>query len=200
MKFPAIILFLLPIATPTDIQAQLLPQATLDTVRTYRSLESALREPDMVYRLDLSKEKLKVVPEELKQFKNLNALDLSNNKLKELPTWIGDFQYLQEFRAAKNKLVDFPIGICELKELERLDLSQNALTGLPACIGRLNQLVSLDLWSNDLAEFPDEMEGMKALRFMDLRVIQMEQPDMDRIQDLLPKAKIYFSQPCNCGM
>ena len=200
MKFPAIILLLLLIATSIDLRAQLLPQTTLDTIKTYRSLESALREPDMVYRLDLSKEKLKVVPEELKQFKNLNALDLSNNKLKELPTWIGDFQYLQEFRAAKNKLVDFPIGICELKELERLDLSQNALTGLPACIGRLNQLVSLDLWSNDLAEFPDEMEGMKALRFMDLRVIQMEQPDMDRIQDLLPKAKIYFSQPCNCGM
>jgi hypothetical protein len=27
-----------------------------------------------------------------------------------------------------------------------------------------------------------------------------EQPEMDRIQELLPKAKVYFSQPCNCGM
>jgi hypothetical protein len=38
------------------------------------------------------------------------------------------------------------------------------------------------------------------LRFLDLRAIMFEQPEMDRIQELLPKAKVYFSQPCNCGM
>ncbi len=41
---------------------------------------------------------------------------------------------------------------------------------------------------------------MDALRFMDLRNIQFEQPEMDHIQELLPRAKIFFSQPCNCGM
>lgn len=195
--FGLIVLFFL---FALQAEAQLLSQAALDTIKTYRSLERAMREPDQVYRLDLSKEKLKVLPEELRLFKNLNALDLSHNKLKELPEWIGEFEYMQEFRAAKNKLAAFPIGICRWKDLTRLDLSQNAITGLPACIGGLEKLSSLDLWSNDLAEFPEEIEGMTSLRFMDLRVIQMEQPEMDRIQELLPRAKIYFSQPCNCGM
>ena len=51
-------------------------------------------------------------------------------------------------------------------------MSRNALISLPACLGRLEQLTSLDLWSNDLASFPDELERMEALRYVDLRVIQ----------------------------
>jgi len=38
------------------------------------------------------------------------------------------------------------------------------------------------------------------LRFMDLRAIMFEEPEMERIEGLVPKAKVYFSQPCNCGM
>lgn len=181
-------------------EAQVLSQAELDTAKVYRSLERALEEPDKVYRLDLSGKKLKVLPEELRTLRNLNALDLSNNKLKEMPNWLGEFVSMQEFRASRNKLKEFPEAICKWRRLKRLDLSRNALPGLPRCIGGLRELVSLDLWDNDLVDFPEEMERMDALRFMDLRNIQFEQPEMDRIQELLPKTKIHFSAPCNCGM
>ena len=40
---------------------------------------------------------------------------------------------------------------------------------------------------------------MTALKFMDLRVIQFSQQEMDRITALLPQVKIFFSQPCDCG-
>ena len=66
-------------------------------------------------------------------------------------------------------------------------------------MGGLKQLHSLDLWSNELGDFPPEISGMKALRFVDLRVIQFSQGEMDRISALLPSAKIWFSQPCDCG-
>lgn len=181
-------------------RAQLLDAVALDTVRTYRSLESALKDPDNVYRLDLSGQKLKVLPEELFRLKNLNALDLAGNKLKELPERLGELAHLQELRASRNKLTDVPKGLCKLVHLKRMDLSRNGLTGLPPCIGALKELVSLDLWDNDLADFPEEMADMGALRFMDLRAIQFEMPEMEHIQGLVPKAKIYFSQPCNCGM
>jgi Leucine-rich repeat (LRR) protein len=97
-------------------------------------------------------------------------------------------------------LENTPLVICSLRHLKRLDLSRNAITGLPACIGNLSKLVSLDLWSNDIAEVPEEIKDLEELRFLDLRAIMFEQPEMDRIQELLPKAKVYFSQPCNCGM
>ena len=184
---------------PLVVSAQLLPATALDSVRTFHSLESALKQPDMVFRLDLSHQKIKDLPEEIRRFKNLNALDLGRNKLRTLPDWLGELQYLQELRVSRNKLAEFPAIICRLTQLKRLDLSRNAITGLPECLGGLDQLVSLDLWSNDLAVFPPDLEGMKALRFLDLRVIQFSPEEMERIKELLPWAAIYFSQPCNCG-
>jgi leucine-rich repeat protein SHOC2 len=180
--------------------AQLLSPATLDSVETFHSMERALQDPDKVYRLDLSSKKLKEVPEDIRKFRNLNALDLGTNKLRTLPAWLADLAYLQELRVSRNKLVEYPTCICKLKHLKRLDLSRNALTGLPKCMGGMKELVSLDLWDNDLADFPEEIEGMEALRFMDLRAIQFEVPEMERIQELLPRAKVHFSPPCNCGM
>jgi len=180
--------------------AQLLSQTALDSTQEYYSIASALKEPDKVYRLQLTKKKYKVLPEEIRQFKNLNALDIGKNKLKELPEWLGELVYMQEFHAPQNKFREMPPVVCKWPHLKRLDLHQNEITGLLPCMGELTEVVSLDLWSNDLEDFPEELKGMESLRFMDLRAIQFEMPEMEHIQGLVPKAKIYFSQPCNCGM
>ena len=193
------LLVLLLLASTGRANAQLLSTAALDSVRTFRSMERALAHPDEVYRLDLSGQKLKEPPD-LRVFKNLNALDLSQNKLRTLPPWFGELRNLQELRISRNKLVEFPEAICSFTHLKRLDLSRNALTGLPKCMGGLKELMSMDLWDNDLAEFPAQLVGMEALRFLDLRNIQYEVPEMERIQELFPQAKIFFSEPCNCGV
>ena len=198
MMRPLLFILLLVLVLPT--KAQLLDAVALDSVRTFRTLERALKDPAAVYRLDLSGSKLKEVPAEVRQLTNLNALDLSGNKLKELPPWLGELVHMQELRVSRNKLQAPPEVICAFHHLKRLDLSRNAITGLPECIGKLSELVSLDLWSNEIAFVPEEIKDLEALRFLDLRAIMFEQPEMDRIQELLPKAKVYFSQPCNCGM
>lgn len=195
----ALLLLTLLLAAPR-LAAQLLSQAQLDTLPTYRNLQRALAEPEKVYRLDLSKQKLRVVPEQVRTLRNLNALDLSGNRIKELPAWMGELQSMQEFRASRNKLTEFPAAICKWRGLKRLDLSRNGITGIPKCMGQLKQLVSLDLWDTDLADFPKEIAGMDALRFLDLRSIQFSQREMDEIQELLPRTNIQFSQPCDCGM
>lgn len=184
---------------PGAARAQLLPQAALDSARTFRNLARALQRPDSVYRLDLSRMKLKEVPPEVRQLKNLNALDLGRNKLKELPAWMNELQYMQEFSAGRNKFIRIPTAICQWNHLKRLDMHQNRIEGLPPCMGGLKELYSLDLWSNDLEDFPPEIGGMTGLRYMDLRVIQFSQGEMDRINALFPQVKIFFSQPCNCG-
>lgn len=191
------ILVLAPLAVVAH--AQLLSQAALDSTKEFYSIASALKEPDMVYRLQLTKKKYKVLPEEIRQFKNLNALDLGKNKLKELPEWLGELVYMQEFRAPQNKFGEMPAVVCQWPHLKRLDLHQNEIIGLLPCMGELKELISLDLWSNDLDAFPDELTGMEALRFMDLRVIQFDQKEMEKISALFPQVKIFFSQPCNCG-
>jgi len=197
MKQLLLSLFLLFTA---PLSAQLLDPVALDSVRTYRSLERALKEPHLVYRLDLSGAKLKVFPAEIRQLTNLNALDLSGNKLKELPEWLNELVHLQELRLSRNKFESMPAVLCRLRHLKRLDMSRNAITGLPECVGRWKEMVSLDLWSNDIATVPEDIKDMPALRFLDLRAIMFEQDEMDRIQELVPKATVYFSPPCNCGM
>lgn len=183
----------------TSAHAQLLSQAALDSTKEFYSIESAMKEPDKVYRLQLTKKKYKVLPEEIRHFRNLNALDLSKNKLKELPAWMGELKYMQEFHAPNNKFKAMPEVVCKWKHLKRLDFHQNEITGLIECMGGLKELTSLDLWSNELEDFPDEVNGMAALKFMDLRVIQFDQSEMERITELFPRTQIFFSQPCNCG-
>ena len=63
---PRCILPLLFLSAPLWGRAQLLGQAELDTIKEYHSLESALREPDKVYRLQLTKRKYKEVPPEIR--------------------------------------------------------------------------------------------------------------------------------------
>ena len=191
---------LFPLLFVRTASAQLLEQIVLDSTKEFYSIASALKDPEHVYRLQLTKKKYKVLPEEIRQFKNLNALDLSKNKLKELPAWLGELKYMQEFHAPQNKLREMPAVVCQWPHLKRLDLHQNEITGLIPCMGELTEVISLDLWSNDLEDFPDELKGMIGLRFMDLRVIQFDQKEMERIGELFPRVKIFFSQPCNCGV
>jgi hypothetical protein len=49
---------------------QLLSLEALDTTKVFRSIESALINPNEVYRLDLSKQKLEEFPKEVFEFKN----------------------------------------------------------------------------------------------------------------------------------
>ncbi|MEQ1666703.1 MAG: hypothetical protein ABL927_15165, partial [Bdellovibrionales bacterium] len=67
-------------------------QTLLDTLmlsqqKTFRSLTAASLKPDSVFKLDLSKQKHKVVPEEIRNFKKLQVLKMSRNRLKEIPEW-----------------------------------------------------------------------------------------------------------------
>lgn len=179
--------------------AQLLDAPGLDSVRTFTSLERALKDPLSVFRLDLSGQKLKAVPEDVRQFKNLNMLDLGKNKLNALPEWLAELPHLQEVYLGRNKFTTFPAVLCKHVHLKKIVASQNEIDGLPPCIGGLEKLVVLDLWSNDIGALPAEAENLKALRFLDLRVIEMNAEEQAAIQELVPWATTYFSTPCNCG-
>jgi leucine-rich repeat protein SHOC2 len=183
----------------TSAQAQLLDTLALDTVKTYTSLESALKNPEQVYRLKLSKQKLQEFPMEILKLKNLNVLDLGKNRIKVVPAGIKELKYLQDVSMPKNKMVNFPLALCELVHLKRLNLSVNQIESLPKQIGQLTELTVLDLWSNNIGTYPTEMNQLTSLKEMDLRVINLNYKEQKRISGLLPNTKIHFSPGCNCG-
>lgn len=173
--------------------------AQSDTNLTYTNLEEALKTPDAVYHLDLSKQKLSAFPMDILKLKNLRTLKLAKNKIDSIPTEIKQLQHLRELDVSKNKLKEFNKGICELVNLERLILNQNSIESIPAEIKNLKKLVYLDMWDNDLWFFPDELAELKdTLKEFDLQNIQYNYEEQARVRALLPNTKINWPPACNC--
>lgn len=179
-------------------RGQLLSKVGVDSVEAYVDLELALNEADNAYSLDLSGRKLREVPPEIAGLTNLNILDLSRNKLRTIPSFIGELPNLQVLRLSKNRLKDFPEGICQLTNLDHLDLGKNNIDSIPPCIGRLKRLRVLDLWGNLMGGLPKELGDISTLRYVDMRVIALDYDEIDAILGLIPQAKVYYSEPCNC--
>ncbi|MCB0401034.1 MAG: leucine-rich repeat domain-containing protein [Flavobacteriales bacterium] len=180
--------------------SQLLDSAAFDTVPTYTLQQALKKDPLNVYKLKLKKLQLKEVPEEIYQFKNLNALDLSKNKLKEFPPRLAEFKYLQELDLSVNKIEIIPKELGQLVHLKEFRANQNEIVSLPPEIKYLVELRFMDLWGNNIGSLPSEIVFLKnTLKEIDMRVILMSDSEHKKIQELLPDTKIKFSKSCNCG-
>src|SRR6266508_1920391 len=86
----------------------------------------------------------------LSQLPQLEQLDLSGNRLTVLPDDIGNLSRLTCLMLDDNQLAALPESLGALTSLRWLALDGNALTDLPAAISRLPQLEKLDLRWNKL--------------------------------------------------
>lgn len=180
--------------------AQVLDSFAIDTVPTYTLARALKQDPLKVYKLNLKKTKLSEIPEEVYQFKNLNALDISRNKLKEFPKRISEFQYLQELNISGNKIEVITKELGLLLHLKKFEANQNGLVSIPPEIKFLKKLEFIDLWGNDIGSLPYEITELQmSLKEIDMRVILMSKAEHDKIKSLLPNTKIKFSKSCNCG-
>lgn len=196
--FTSLLLLFILFLPKTKAQSQLLDSLTLDTLTAFTSIDEAMKHPEKVIKLELRKKKLKKFPAEIFKFTNLQYLDLSKNDIEDIPSEIGQLKDLQYFAISRNGLQEFPTQIGGLSNLYYLKANNNNLTSLPAEIGKLEKLKNFDLWSNDIDNFPLEIKNLKNLRLLDLRVIMIPDAEQDRVQSLLPHAKIYFSPYCKC--
>ncbi len=172
---------------------------SLEDFPVYKDLNEALSNPEIVYRLNLSKQKLEALPAQVFLLKNLRELDLSKNKIKITPQEIKQLSQLEILDLSKNQLDSFSSEICALVKLRILRISRNNLSAIPSEIENLQQLEILDLWDNNLSLFPDNLNKLTSLKKLDLRGILLDEKQQKNIQELLPQTKIYFSPSCNCG-
>ncbi|MFN3917424.1 MAG: leucine-rich repeat domain-containing protein [Flavobacteriales bacterium] len=180
-------------------QVNILTKEQLDTCKVYISLEAALKNPEQVYVLNLSKAKITELSADIGKLKNLNVLLLSKNKLKTLPAEIRFLQNLQIIDLGKNSISIFPDGLTQCTSLRKLILNQNPITALPYDIKNLANLEYLDLWGSEMTIFPESLGELKNLKEIDLRVIGYNIQEKKNITTLLPGVKIHFSNTCNCG-
>ncbi|MCD2425457.1 leucine-rich repeat domain-containing protein [Niabella pedocola] len=133
----------------------------------YRNLDSAYRNRDAVYNLELSHRS--IIPEKLKwigDMPNLTFLFLS-----------GDLSYLPEeiFKLKKIRRLalwgDFdaiPEGIRHFEDLEILSMPSNRIRAVPAWIGELKKLKGLYLGRNGIENIPDEIANCTMLEHLSL--------------------------------
>jgi Leucine-rich repeat (LRR) protein len=165
----------------------------------YTSMEDALTNPDGVKILDLHKKKLEEFPVEIFKFKNLEELNLAKNKIKIIPPEIKSLTKIKILNLSRNKLTVFPAELCALTNLDSLIINENEITELPKEIKNLQKLSYFDMWGNYVTVFPDEISQLKnTLKVLDLRVIGINEKGQEEISQLLPYTKIYFSTSCNC--
>ncbi|GAA6215305.1 leucine-rich repeat-containing protein 57 [Lates japonicus] len=112
---------------------------------------------------------LQEFPEELQRLtSNLRTVDLSGNKIELLPATIGNFLQLKSLTLNSNRLTSLPPDIGKLKKLETLSLNLNRIQQLPPDLGQLKSLRTLSLAGNQISEFPLGLATLRQLDLLDL--------------------------------
>ena len=167
----------------------------------FKSIESALEahnEGEAVTVLNLKKQKLKTIPNEIQVFTELIELRLDKNKIENLPNWLSELTHLEILSIEKNKLEEIPSVILDLENLKELYLGDNFITVIPIDIDALKNLEWLGLWSNLLRIFPSSLGDMPKLTTLDIIYNDMTFYEQTWLIELLPHINIEMSEPCNC--
>lgn len=183
---------------PDVLLPGMLDSAALSQQKVFRNLSDALANPDSAFKLDLSKQKRKEVPEQIRSLKKLQVLKLSRNQLREIPSWIGELTHLQVLDLGYNKIVVLPDQLGDCRELTFLGLNRNLIETLPKTIGQLEKLKVIEMWDNEVNYLPEEIKYLHNLRLFELRGILFSEQEQQQIRSLLPETEIYFSPSCNC--
>ena len=140
---------------------RLLNAEQLENEPCFTDLDSALANPEMVYKLSLADQKYKTLPPEFGTLVHLQLLNLSNCKMKELPLEIKDCKHLQMISLYHNKLRYLPAEMQELKGLEILYLGSNKLFEIPTWFSAFRHLARLDISRNNMT--PAEVAAAKRM-------------------------------------
>jgi len=132
--------------------------------KEYSNLEEALKEPENVFRLNLSNQNFKMPSDSIwMKFINLEYLSLKNDHLKVIP-----------------------LGLGNLKKLSVLDLSGNDFQVLPPSFSNLENLTELFL--NDEKKIDFNTSLMIISKLPNLRILHLENDNLKS----MPQMKIDF--------
>jgi Leucine-rich repeat (LRR) protein len=181
----------------------LIAQSTIamdwDSLHIYTSLEEAQVNPDKVYRLHMTKAKLRSFPIEILKFPHLIDLNLEKNKIDSIPSQIKSLQMLEKINFAHNNISNLPETIWSLPKLKSLNAADNLLGQLTTAVENSPQLEELILYDNPLEEYPYELSTMTELKVLDLLHNNISYATQDRLREMLPDCQVIMSPPCNCA-
>ena len=168
----------------------------------FTSLEEAVQARNQgipIYRLDLSKKRLKECPPAIATWSEIRELNLSQNKIAELDLDLCALVHLEKFSAASNRLSHFPGSVLSWNQLTELDLGDNYIDSIPMDIDALSELKKLTLWSNVIGYYPASLGDLPKLEWLDLQLNDMTLEEQEALKSWLPnRVDLNLSPPCRC--
>ncbi|XP_054716017.1 DISP complex protein LRCH3-like [Uloborus diversus] len=134
-----------------------------------RNIERVLEDAQLRGELKLNSRKLKDFPKIACKYDLLDVVkvDLSKNRLSELPEEVCCYTLLEELDCYNNVIRSVPDAIIKLQSLAYLNLSRNQLTVIPLVLCHLPLQVFI-LRNNRLVSIPEEISLMKCLKDLDV--------------------------------
>lgn len=142
---------------------------------------------EVLRNLDLSKNKLSVVPDSISKFKHLKQLNLECNKLECLPDTLANVSKIELINVSNNLISSLPAAYCSLSNLKQIYLSGNKFAAFPKQLLGLKNLEVVDLSRNKISEIP---VGMAELYATELNLSQNEISIISEDMHMAPKLKI----------
>jgi hypothetical protein len=101
--------------------------------------------------LGITDEDLGIILEKLQEYQcYIVKLDLSRNKIERLPDEIGNMKCLETFILNNNQITDLPNQFQNLKKLKTLNFSNNCLETIPEWFVLMNELKDIDISYNSI--------------------------------------------------
>lgn len=168
----------------------------------YTSIESAQAARaagQPVYRIDLTKKRLRTFPAALAEWTELREVILDRNKLTRIDEDLSGWAFLERFSAVSNSLEAFPASAMAWTALRELDLGDNTIDSIPLDIDQLGDLRTLKLWSNVIAHYPASLGDLPHLETLDLQYNDMTLEEQELLKLWLPlSVSVNLSAPCRC--
>lgn len=119
-------------------------------------------------RLFLAHNRLSALPATLRNLSELRVLDLSHNGFRQVPGPIAGMTSLRKLNMQDNQVETLPATLWSLTKLQFLLFTNNRIREIPNGIGRLSDLRNLALSHNLIASLPVEMSHLR------LRLLQLD--------------------------
>lgn len=140
----------------------------------YTSIDEALKNPELVFHLSLTYDNLSVIPDNIRDLKNLETLDLSVNQLTSLPEGIGNLSNLQVIYLGDNNIEELPESFVKLTKLREIHFGHIEFTRPRGLRGNPLKVIP-DLNNCDSLEFISII-GCENLTISDLKILK--QPNL----------------------